>query len=140
MMAKHIEFVNNIPLAEPTTHFGDMAGDETDKKKQGFVDKGSLVSFTEKVTGQQKRDVLNSALFAQLAAEYKFNRETQTEDWYKCYGEVLEKVGWVMQGCSFQKYERYGGTFTMAAAVIDILEAIASGDEIAAAKKRCWLL
>ena len=37
-------------------------------KNQHYVADGSLASFVKNLTGQQKQDVLNSALLAQLAA------------------------------------------------------------------------
>ena len=136
-----MEFVNTIPLAEPKLPPGFnhsasiMVADTTDHQKQGFVDSGSLVSFTDKVMGQQKDDVLNAALFSQLAAEYKYNRETQTDDWYKYYTNVLENIGWVMQDFTFERYQNSGGKFTMDAVVIDILAAIATDDELAVAQE-----
>ena len=124
-----LSFVQNVPLADPSPHLASVmvanvsVMTNPDHKKQGFVDSGSLVSFTDKVTGQQKDDVLNAALFGQLAAEYQYNREKQTDDWYRYYAMVMEQVGWVMQDFTFSEYQAGGGKFTMDAVVIDILMA-----------------
>ena len=136
-MMELMDFVNNMPLADPKPYFNvSIAVDgTTDNKEQGFVDSGSLISFTDKVKGQQKDDVLNSALFAQLAAEYKYDRETQTDDWYKYYAYVLENIGYVMQDFQFQEYQAGGGKFTMDKVVLDILAAIATDSEVAVAQK-----
>lgn len=56
-MMELMHFVNNVPLADPKPYFNvSIAVDgSTDNKEQGFVDSGSLISFTYKVKGQQKR-------------------------------------------------------------------------------------
>jgi hypothetical protein len=74
---------------------------------------------------------LNSTLLAQLAANKKYDREVQTQDWYKYYQSVLEPLGWVIQAFSFDKYNASGDSFQMNKAVIEILKAIASKDEAA---------
>ena len=136
-----VDFVNTIPLAKPNykaSHFNTSYITDrstTDNQKQGFVDSGSLVSFTDRVKGQQKDDVLNAALFGQLAAEYQYNRETQTVEWYNYYSNVMEKIGWVMQDFDFQHYQVNGGKFSMDKVVIDILSAIATGNEIVVAQE-----
>ena len=134
-----VDFINTIPLAKPkASHFNvSYITDRTttDNQKQGFVDSGSLVSFTDRVKGQQKDDVLNAALFSQLAAEYQYNRETQTVQWYNYYANVMEKIGWVMQDFNFQRYQVSGGKFSMDKVVIEILSAIATGNEIAVAQE-----
>ena len=52
-----------------------------EQKEQGFVDVGSLVSFTKKISGVYKSDVLNSTLLAQLAADKICNRNK--DKWYE---------------------------------------------------------
>src|ERR1043166_957342 len=61
------------------------------------VDAASLVTFTDGVSGQQKEDVLNSTLLAQLAANRKHDRERDTVGWYGLYRTVLEQGGWISQ-------------------------------------------
>ena len=53
-----------------------------------------MVSFADGVTGQQKEDLLNSTLLAQLAANGRFDREKDTLNWYETYRTVLRGVGW----------------------------------------------
>jgi len=61
------------------------------------VDAASVVTFVDGLSGQQKEDVLNSTLLAQLAANRKHDRERDTAGWYEVYRTVLEKVGWASQ-------------------------------------------
>lgn len=103
----------------------------TDGTQSGYVDAGSLVSFVAGVPLQHKQDVLNSTLLAQLAATAKFSREKQTMEWYDWYRTVLENVGWVIGNFSFNDYSSSGADFTADKVIIKILEAIATGNDLA---------
>ena len=46
------------------------------------VDAASVVTFVDGLSGQQKEDVLNSTLLAQLTANRKHDRERDTGAWY----------------------------------------------------------
>ncbi len=92
-----------------------------DKKTEGYVVTGSVVAFTEELSGQDKADVLNTLLIAQLAADVKFKREVETEDRYAYYTKVLGNLGFVIQGFQFSKYEASGAGFKMDS-VVKLLE------------------
>lgn len=94
------------------------------------VDAGSLVAFTDALDDQQKADVQNSVLLAQLAASKKYDRDSDTENWYKFYRSVLEQVGWVVPTFSFSSVSGGGSRFTVDDVVIQLLQAIATSDEI----------
>lgn len=100
-------------------------------KPQGYVDAGSTISFVANVSSQAQDDVLNSTLLAQLAANKQYDREKDTQNWYRSYTDTLGKVGWVIQSFSFQKYQASGSSFRVDKVVLDILAAIASQNEIA---------
>jgi len=95
------------------------------------VDAAAVVSFVDGVSGQHKADVLNSVLLAQLAANKKYNRETDTANWYTFYRSVLEYVGWVVPAFSFSRFSTDGARFTVDGVVVKLLQAIASEQEIA---------
>ena len=61
------------------------------------VNEGALLSFDGSVPTQSIEDVSNSILFAQLAADYKFNRKTAPADWSKTFFNTLSIVGWTNQ-------------------------------------------
>jgi hypothetical protein len=65
-----------------------------------YVAAASVVSFADGVTGQQKEDLLNSTLLAQLAANHRFDREKDTLNWYEAYRTVLRGVGWRSEATS----------------------------------------
>ncbi|HNQ07235.1 MAG: hypothetical protein U0Q21_04475 [Dermatophilaceae bacterium] len=107
---------------------GSLAADNT---KSGSVNAGSLTSFTEKLSGQGKSDVQNSTLFAQLAANYDYDKFTDPMKWYLRYTEVLGQIGWINPAFAFKAYNSEKSTFTMNEAVLDILAAIATANEVA---------
>lgn len=110
----------------PFHGYGSIAGSP---KSQGLVDAGSLVSFTSRVKFQQKEDVLNSTLLAQLAADKQYNRNSQTEDWYTFYTHVMSKVGWVLQGLKFDKYSSKENGFKISQVVLEIVSALIGDDK-----------
>ena len=106
------------------------SGSVFDHKDSGSVVDGSLVSFTNSLSGEDKQDVLDSTLLAQLAANKKFDREKQTDQWYSYYKHVLENIGWIVQDFQFIKYQSTGATFTMDEAALELLAEIAGGTQM----------
>ncbi|MGE0131452.1 MAG: hypothetical protein AB7U82_25500 [Blastocatellales bacterium] len=125
-------FIAGLELAQPPLTLFDLRS-ETDKA--GFVNQGSLTSFVAGMGRRNKKDVLNSTLLAQLAANRRHDRERDTENWYRWYRTVLENVGWVLQDFSFSRFSAGGTEFSVDEAIIDVLRAIATGDEMAVARE-----
>jgi hypothetical protein len=114
---------------------GTLPGPRVQDHQPGdFVDAGSVVSFVSGLSADHQIAVLNSTLLAQLAANKQFDREQSPMDWYKFYRNVLEHLGWVVQEFGFTQYQAAGNTFTMDKAVLEILSAIATQNELAAIK------
>jgi len=57
----------------------------------------SVAAFSDGVSGQQKEDLLNSTLLAQLSANNRYDREAATADWYDFYCTVLFRLGWISE-------------------------------------------
>lgn len=104
-------------------------GSPEDEDDTAFVDAGSLASFTSQLNGQQKQDVLNSTLLAQLAANKKYNRFDHPDDWYQFYTNVLSNIGWVLEGLSFDKYNSSANEFQISEVVLEFLSALTGGKE-----------
>ena len=79
-----LSFVNQLELEEDKVHSGTL-------KEQGFVNGGSLASFTSKLSSVHRSDVPNGTLLAQLAASKHHDRNKETDKWYKKYLYVLGK-------------------------------------------------
>ncbi len=102
-------------------------------EKQGaFVDAGSIISFVAGISENRQRYTLKSVLLAQLAADNKFDRAAKTEDWYKYYNDVLEHIGWVTQAQRWKTYDAHGKDLDVDKAVLEILTAVATQNELAA--------
>jgi len=99
--------------------------------KSSQVNAGSLTSFVEGLKPEEKADVMNSTLLAQLAANKAVDRFQRPIDWFKFYSNVLQNVGWNMPGMGFDVYTSGGSTVNMDEAVLGILGAICTGNELA---------
>jgi hypothetical protein len=100
------EFVESLALealgSERLWRSGSSAAlaDPGPQPHSAYVAAASVVSFADGVTGQQKEDLLNSTLLAQLAANHRFDREKDTLNWYEAYRTVLQGVGWRSEAAS----------------------------------------
>ena len=101
----------------------------TNNQEQSYVDAGSLVSFTNRLSTQNKEDVLNGTLLAQLAADGVADRTKQTEAWYRKYVEVLSHIGWVIQSFNFQRYTMRGESFAINKALLNIVKDLLTAEE-----------
>jgi len=102
-----------------------------DEKLRAAVNAGSIISFVAGVTRQEKSDVLFSTQVAQRAASAKFDRFTATQDWYRFYSDVLERLGWVGESFAFTERDSTAGKFSMDKSALDIIAEIATGGQLA---------
>lgn len=135
-----IDYINELSIDETQLPYllksrkKQLSASPTENEDAGLVDNGSLVSFVANVTGLHREDILNSTLIAQLAANKAHDRFDDVVNWYKKYVEVLENVGWVIQAFDFTKYHGSGNTVSMDKVIVQLLEAIASENEVAVTK------
>lgn len=132
-----IKFVNDIELAEPKFQLLGLSkdsGNPVDNKPEGYLVGGAAAAFTEKLSGQDKKDILNATLLAQLASDKKFNSRTQVIQWYDFYKLVLGKIGFVIENFSFEEHKTSGSSVSMDQVVIEMLEAIATGGQMGVLK------
>jgi len=101
-------------------------GDDTD----GAVGASSLVSFVGDLTLESKQDVMNSTLFAELAANNLFDRKTELVRWYARYLEVLNIVGWTTANYQSHSIEDAQSKGSVDNVVFAILESILSAKEL----------
>ena len=151
-MSSSLAFVEQLEIAPSTdfqVHVSSSAGVQLSAgkeqgfvklsadKEQGFVNAGSLVSFVSGISEQNREDVLNSTLLAQLAADKKHNRsrETDTDKWYDYFKMVLSKIGWVVQEFQFEQYQSHGQTLKVASTILDVIRGIVSGKELEAVER-----
>lgn len=98
-MSDPVSYVRELKIPSP----GDAIVAAADSGDQGFVVGGSLVAFLTDVTKRQHSDVLCSTLLAQLSADYWYERQYQTSQWYNKYVEVLAIVlGGILKAVSLK--------------------------------------
>jgi len=145
-------FVGRLALPEPREYAsltetvsraardfsGAMADLQPTSGKSAAVNAGSLTSFVEGLDGQDKADVMNSTLLAQLAANNAYDRYKQPLNWFKFYSNVVQNV-WnrdhiIRMLPEFVSYTSGGATVNIDQAVLKNLGALCAGNEIAVVK------
>lgn len=99
-----------------------------DTSNSSCVDAGQIACFSSEVTAGEKADILNSCLIAQLAASKKFNRETETADWYQDYSTTLYYCGWTMESFQFQKYKSSSSSYGIDTFMLNLLNGMVTGN------------
>ncbi|TFK81632.1 hypothetical protein K466DRAFT_331260 [Polyporus arcularius HHB13444] len=91
-----------------------MSSSEQIKIADGAAVAARAIVWVGDLTDQQKSDVLESTLIAQLAADkqYSSDSEDDTLTWYKKYADTLGSVGWRTNNAAFTEvsYDRTEGT------------------------------
>ncbi|KTB57666.1 hypothetical protein [Pseudomonas syringae] len=95
--------------------------DEVEKTAEAAVVAGGLIAFGEGVSRQNKDDVMNSFLFATLVANRAFSAETQSDQWYDKFNEVLSKIGWLSTHWNYSRFNAGRQRFTMDEVGLEIL-------------------
>ena len=146
-------YLRDLPLSPPATMAADRpaaarrapaAAKKTSRRAasaapavrdSAHVNVGSLVSFVEGVTEEDKNDVLYSVQIAQRAASGAYDRFTQTQFWYQKYTEVLQALGWASEQFSFSLFKQDEGEFRMDQAALGIITAIATQNQLGVLKQ-----
>ncbi|RYZ90962.1 MAG: hypothetical protein EOP04_02215 [Proteobacteria bacterium] len=122
--------------AFPRSRDAAMAGELIQEgKEQSFLSDKSIVSFVSGVSGQNREDVLNSTLLAQLVADKQAPIEKDMTAWYNKYTEVLRNVGWVAQAVEVNNYEVKESLFEVETVILEILGASFGTNYLAIIKK-----
>lgn len=109
--------------------FEDLPLDQPQPESAAVV--GNIIaSFVDGVTGQQKADVLNACLLAQLAATVKFDKYIDPINWTKFYTSVLENIGWVIPTFTFRGLRSNQARFTMDAVILRLLKGLLTQDQM----------
>lgn len=118
------KYVAELQLSGPRAAYPlrrDAAPLVVENQEQSFLNDKSVVSFASEVNGQRRKDVLNSVLLAQLAANKQFPEDAQILDWHKTFIKVLNNLGWAIQEAEFSTFEAKADVFEVQNAIIEIL-------------------
>ncbi|MFW0756444.1 hypothetical protein ACN1C3_17165 [Pseudomonas sp. H11T01] len=103
---------------------------QADPQDSASVIGKSVVAYDRKMTPQNREDVDDSILFAQLVAGRQFDPETHLAEWFKEYARALEMAGWGTTSHAFSEFQSREIKFTMDEAALQIIAAIAGPDKL----------
>jgi hypothetical protein len=115
-----MELPSPPPRRSPLEEESEVHLDLDEKKTQALVVGSDIISFVQGVTPEQRKDILNSSLLAQLAAKRTAPAGGSVYQWYDKYFEVLTNIGWVLQQSGFATYTESSKDLEAHKAVLDI--------------------
>jgi hypothetical protein len=99
-------------------------------KEQATVVGSDVVAFVKGITPEQRADLVNATLLAQLAAKKKVPDPIDLAgvlDWYAQYFDVLSNIGFVIQETGFAEYKEKADTFEAHEAILDVAAVVLAG-------------
>lgn len=127
------EFVTSVDLPDPPRRNFSLSKDVFDydvAKQQAVVVGADVIAFVKGVTPEQRNDIVNASLLAQLVAKKKVaNPSTLTavKEWYDDYFDVLSRIGFVIQDKGFAEYHEASESFEAHEAILEIAAALLAG-------------
>ena len=91
---------------------------------------GGALSFAAGVRGRVRQDVLDGTLLAQLSANAEHDPVEDSVAWYRRYTEVLEHLGWTLQGRTFTERGSSGANVQLSREALELLRAVVSGPDL----------
>jgi hypothetical protein len=99
-----------------------------DGKDQSMIVDKSLISFVSGLSAENRADILESTLLAQLGAKSKVTDANDVIGWYNAYIEILTKIGWTIEGGEVQHFSAKANVVELQTVIIDILKAAFGAD------------
>lgn len=90
-------------------------------KQEAFIVDRTLVCFAAEVTSEQKMDMLDLLLLAQLVARNEYPEIPQAMDWYQSFINVLTNIGCTIVSGGFSQLAFSGKTFQLDNAIMNIM-------------------
>lgn len=119
---------DNMPVIQIATR--SLGPEDNTDVSESFVNNQSIVSFVAGVSEQNRQDILNSTLLAQLAADKTTENVDDLKAWYKQYTEVLTNIGWVIEQNEFTDFQSGSDEFEMNTAIMGIMGAVVDPTQI----------
>lgn len=103
-------------------------------KEQAAVVGSEVIAFVAGVTREQRNDVVNATMLAQLVARKQVpdpKTLQQLVAWYDHYFDALSRIGFVIQDRGFAEYVEKGDTFEAHQAILDVASTLLAGSPAA---------
>ena len=111
----------DIPEAPSTgTHLTSRATGDVGEDG-AVVAKASIPTFVSDLSEQARADVLNSTLLMQLAADKKYPKDEDREQWFKFYSDGLSNLGWGRSSSFFERYQPKNTNVTMDQVILEVI-------------------
>ena len=126
------EFVTNIALPDPPLNMS-VSKDLFDydaAKQQAVVVGADVIAFVKGITPEQRTDLVNASLLAQLVAKKKVaNPHTlaSVKQWYNEYFDALSRIGFLIQDKGFAEYREASESFEAHEAILEIAATLLAG-------------
>lgn len=105
-------------------------------KEQAAVVGGEVIAFVKGVTAEQRADIVNASLLAQLVAKKKVPAPTTlggVTAWYDSYFDVLSNIGFAIQHKGFAQYQKKSDSFQAHEAILEVAAVLMAGSPAALA-------
>ncbi len=124
-LADRVEALQRVRLAKrPSADTEELfLAQAPDYSKRLFADSGSFVAVSQHVDQQATEDVINSTLFAQLAASHDYDKNTQLAQWYGRYTDVMSIQGWDISDFDESSLSSASTDLSVSEVIFDILKA-----------------
>jgi len=124
-------FVQRVDVPAPVPEAPgrrDIVFDAT--SEQTFIVGSDIVAFVRAVPAEQRSDVVNALLLAQLIAKKRVPAASTLNDvlsWYESYFDALSNIGFTVQQRSFTEYRGTGDTFEAQEAIRNAASVMLAG-------------
>jgi hypothetical protein len=99
-------------------------------KAQATVVGSDVIAFVKGVTPEQRSDIVNASLLAQLVAKKKVPEPAslqQVQAWYDAYFDALSHIGFVIQDKGFSEYREDSQSFEAHEAILKVAAVLLAG-------------
>lgn len=103
------------------------SGDAVETPDKAAVVGEGVLSFTGNLTADNRTDAQNAFLFATLVANKKYPLESQGQEWYLLFREVMTGAGWTPISKYYSDLEVGGTSVRMDKLVLEILGSVVAG-------------
>ncbi|MGL4722801.1 MAG: hypothetical protein ACRCV3_05890 [Desulfovibrionaceae bacterium] len=127
---ERIHFVNNLimPAENELRLFSSVGTGMVIPKFEDFsnqltITPGSITVGDSSLSGQQKEDIANATLLAQMAADKKIDANKDPIAWYEYYTNVLAHIGFLYSDIKMLKYDTSSEGLTVEKVILEIVAA-----------------